>query len=156
MGYRINLVNNSALRNNINNADDCYLLSTHVWVRNSAKCFKGLSCFILTTSSWRWANLISILHRQTLRLKSLESGGEGFAVFHQGLYAQTVQKERREGRATQALQSSRYEFKFLALRNMIFIINPLSLFFYPRKQRWKKKSYLVLLLFFSTEILVKT
>lgn len=94
--HQITLVDNSMLPNNINDDDNCYLLSTHVWVRNPVKCFKCLSYSTLTTSSWRWANLISILHRETLRLKSLESGGQGFGLFHQWFYDHTVQTERRE------------------------------------------------------------
>lgn len=154
MDHQITLVDNSMLPNNINDDDNCYLLSTHVWVRDPVKCFKCLSSSTLTTSSWRWANLISILHRETLRLKSLESGGQGFGLFHQWLYDHTVQTERREegqhGLCDQVdvgsnPSSLRYDLHYLS--------TPLTSF---SMKTMKKKSYILLLYYFSTEILVKT
>ena len=38
--HQIILVNNSTLPNNINDDNNCYLLSTYLWVRHSVKCFE--------------------------------------------------------------------------------------------------------------------
>lgn len=38
--HQIILVNNSMLPNNINDDDNCYLLSMYLWVRYSVKCLK--------------------------------------------------------------------------------------------------------------------